>query len=63
MLLFLSVCLTTVMSDVSPDIRWSSYFSTVLVNYVIGIFLMEEKEKEKEKTSLYAFFWLLRFLF
>ena len=53
--------------ETSPDIRGSSYLSSALVNYVIEIFLMEERrderERERKKTFLYALLFLLFLLF
>ena len=37
--------------ETSPDIRRYSYLSSALVNYVIGIFLMEERKDEGEKRE------------
>ena len=37
--------------ETSPDKRRCSYLSSALVNYVIGIFLMEERKDEREKRE------------
>ena len=51
--------------ETSPDIRRYSYLSSALVNYVIGIFLMEERKDEREKREhilvcFIVFFWIKR---
>ena len=48
----MSSSMTTVMSgETSPDISRYCYLSSALVNYVIGIFLMEERMDEREKRE------------
>ena len=37
--------------ETSPNIRRYSYLSSVLVNYVFGIFLMEERKDKREKRE------------
>ena len=68
-LYFLSLCVVPLVAgggvmsgETSPDIRRYSYLSSALVNYVIGIFLMEERKDEREKREhilvcFIVFFW------
>ena len=55
---FLSLCVVLLVAgggvmsgETSPDIRRYSYLSSALVNYVIRIFLMEERKDEREKRE------------
>ena len=48
---------------VSSDIRWSSHLSSALVDYVIGIFLMEDREEKKINIHFCVLFLAIGFLF